>query len=106
MAEASYDRQLLAVHAAGFINAAGTTIITFGCGMTKISTGHYALLLDADSGLVNDESFTLVTPKSASQRVVSVVDTAQAQKDIFVRDGANSVADCDLEVALFKSVTH
>jgi hypothetical protein len=106
MAEASYERQHLAVHAAGFINAAGTTIITFGCAMTKIASGHFALLLDANSGLVNDESFTLVTPKGGSQRIVSVLDTAPQQKDIFVRDGANSAADCDLEVALFKSVTH
>ena len=51
MSDASYERQHLATHAAGFINAAGTTAINFGCQMTRIAEGHYGLMLDADNAV-------------------------------------------------------
>ncbi len=109
MAEASYNRQHLATHAAGFINGAGTTQITFGCQMTRLSQGHYALLLGADVGLVDDDSFTQVTVKGDGTgdsigANATVNDVSNVQKDIFVRS-LSSLADLDIEVIVWKSVT-
>lgn len=108
MAEASYERQHLALHAAGSISGgSGSSQVTFGCEMTRISGGHYALLLDANSGLINDESFTFVTVKSPSPRFAVVEDLSNTEKRIRVFDDTGSSATPDaIEVALFKSVTH
>lgn len=105
MAEASYERQHLAVHAAGFINAAGTTQITFGCLMTKLNTGHYGLLLDVNSGLIDDESFTFPQTKGAAVLLPVVEDVSNRDKRIRVFDQAGSFVDSDIEVKVFKSVT-
>jgi len=107
MADASYERQHIVTHAAGYINAAGTTRITFGCLMTRISSGHYGLLLDADSGVVDGESFTVVQPKQAADsRATIVEDLSSVEKRIRVfLTTAESLADSDIEVILFKTVT-
>lgn len=102
----SYERQHLAVFAAGYINAAGTTRINFGCQMTHVTTGHYALILDDSDNLIDDESFTLVTVKNTLPRFATVLDATPGIKRIFVRDEAATLTDSDIEVGLFRSVTH
>jgi hypothetical protein len=105
MAEASYEKQLLATHAAGFINAAGASIVTFGCQLTRIAVGHYALLLDANAGLVEDESYTVVTPKSSSLILSAVQDLSNTEKRIRLVNINASSADSDIEVTVQKTVT-
>lgn len=105
MADASYERQHLAVHAAGFINSDGSTQTTFGCTMTRVAAGVYAMVLDANSGVVNDESFSEVTVKSAVARCATVADTSNLVKTITVTTTLATNIDDDIEVILFKSVT-
>lgn len=93
------------MHAAGFINGAGTTITTFGCQLTRIDTGHYALLLDASDGLVDDESFTKVQAKGTAARGPVVDDTSNTEKRIRVFNAAGAAADTAIEIAVWKSVT-
>jgi hypothetical protein len=110
MSEASYDVQHLALHAAGSINAAGATVTVFGCQLTRISTGTYGVILDADAGVTSDECFTMVTPKG-NTFVTSVVDTSDFLKTITNRrfdptiPRVGSLSDANIEVVLWKSVT-
>lgn len=100
----SYDRQHLALFAAGYINAAGTTAVTFGCQMTRIATGHYGLILDADNGLVDDESFSFATVKNTDPRSAVVEDVSNGVKAIRVFTLVPSAIDSDIEVALYRPV--
>lgn len=100
-----YQRQHLSVYAAGFINASGSTVITFGCQLTHIATGHYGLILDDSDGLVNDESFTFVTPKATAARYPVVEDTSNGLKTIRVFSSVPSIVDCGIEVALYRPVS-
>lgn len=109
MSEASYERQHLAVHAAGYINGAGTTSVAFGCGMTRLSQGHFAVILDADSGLVDDDSFTQVTVKGdgtgdSISANATVNDVSNLRKDVYVRSVASLAVDLDIEVIVWKGV--
>lgn len=109
MADASYERQHLALQAAGAINAAGTSQVTFGCQMTKFAgTGHFGMVLDANSGVINDESFTFVTMKSSTAAFATVEDISNTDKRIHVFDDAGGSVEPSegIEVILFKSVTH
>ena len=106
MAEASYERQLLALQAAGYINGAGTTQVTFGCQMTRMATGHYALLLDDNNGVVSDESYVFVTPKGTAAASVTVNEVSNTRKDIYAWNMTGGALDTDIEVTMFKSVTH
>ena len=102
----SYEKQHLACYAAGHINGAGTTAVGFGCSLTRIGTGHYGIVLDANSGLVNDESYVFVTPKSTTAATRCVNDTSNTLKEIYVFDGSGSVlADTDIEIGIFRTVT-
>ena len=108
MSEASYDRQHLAVHAAGFISSDGSTATAFGCTMARNGTGAYSMVLGESAGVVSDESFIQVQPKSATfaQAVVtnnSLTSTRVKTFEIFNNAGSN--IDVDVEVVLFKSVT-
>lgn len=104
MADASYNRQHLAVYAAGHINGAGTSSQSFGCSLTRINTGHYGLILGDDAGLVNDESFTRVQVKGTANNAAIVVDTSNTLKTIHVKSNADASADADIEVAVFRSI--
>lgn len=104
MSEASYDRQHLAVHAAGFISANGATATTFGCTMTRLAEGQYAMVLDSNSGVVNDESFTEAIVKGVDAAATVVEDTSDTVKTINVFSGGSN-ADGAVEVILFKTVT-
>lgn len=105
MSEASYDRQHLAIHAAGFISGDGATATTFGCQMTRIDVGIYAMILDDNNGVIRFEDFIQITVKGASAGAAAFLDTGNTVKTINVLQGAASV-DSDIEVVLFKSVTH
>lgn len=105
MSDAAYERQHLATQAAGFINAAGTTAISFGCQMTRFAAGHYGLLLDASSGVINDETFSQVQTKGTALRSITVQDVSNVQKSIRTFDAAAVAADTDIEIILLKSVT-
>lgn len=107
MSDASYERQHLALHAAGYISADGTTVIAFGCAMTRFGVGHYGLLLDAVSGVVNAETFTFAQVKNTfgSVQLVAVNDDSNVEKHIRVFNSSGSALGiADIEVALFKSV--
>lgn len=106
MTYASYERQHLAVYAAGFINAAGTTRQSFGCELTRVSTGVFAAVFGAGDGLVNDQSYTFVTLKGASSAPpisVNVEDTSNLVKTIFLQ-GTTQLHQSDLEIAIFRTV--
>lgn len=107
MADASYERQHIATHAAGYINAAGSTALAFGCLLTRIGTGHYGLLLDVSAGLVNDEGFTLVQPKESATdlRSALVQDLSDVEKRVRVFNDLGATVDTDIEVILYKTVT-
>jgi len=112
MSQASYQRQQLALWAAAYINAAGTTLIAFGCSMVKSSAdGKYYLTLGAGDGLVTDDAFIFVQPRTTVPRVASQVDMpgTNLTKEIYVsspEDGeGGGPKDCDLEVAVYRSVT-
>ncbi len=101
----SYQRQHLALWAAGFINAAGTTRVEFGCQMTRIAAGHYGLILDADNTLADiDETFTKVAPKASLARYVTVNDDSASLKTIRTFSSTPSSVDTGIEVALYRSV--
>lgn len=105
MADNAYERQHLALHAAGYINALGTTQTTFGCTMTRTATGVYALVLGADDGVVNDESFADVTVKGANPRAAVIDDTSNTVKTIRVFNPSLAAQDTEIEVILRKTVT-
>jgi hypothetical protein len=106
MARRSYQLQHLAAFAAGTINAAGTTTVTFGCSMTRISTGNYGLILPSDANLQDRQTWTFVSIKGTAPRFKNVVDTTNALKTIQTFDGTGSAADADIEVTLYREVTN
>jgi len=105
MAEASYERQHLAMQAAGAINGAGTTITTFGCQLTRIGLGHYALILDGSNGVVANESFMKVQVKGTVAAGAVVEHASSTIKNIRVFSSSTTSTDASLEIALWKSVT-
>jgi len=118
MTYASYERQHLAMYAAGFISGDGLTRQGFGCELTRVGTGVYAIVLGADAGLVSDESYTFVTAKTqlgtsgAPRTLLSVEDTSNLVKTIFASGVSFAAAgitiartNVDLEVALYRTVT-
>jgi len=105
MADSSYNRQHLALHAAGQIDAAGSNPFGFGCQMTRLDLGHYALLLDANAGVPEGQAFTQVQVRGTAGRFPSVIDTSNTIKTIFTFDEGGTPEDVDIEVALFKAVT-
>lgn len=105
MADANYERQLLAVQAAGFISADGSNHFGFGCDLTRLGVGQYALLLGASDGVVDDHSFTIVQPKGTAACVASVEDASNVQKNIFVLNSSDAAVDTAIEVILFKAVS-
>ena len=111
MGFSSYNRQQLAVYAAGHINAAGDSSQSFGLGLTRLATGVYAAVFGADSGLVNDQSYTYVTTKGTSATPplsITVEDTSNLVKTIFVQSatgGPGQLQEAGLEVAIYRTVT-
>jgi hypothetical protein len=118
MAYASYERQLLSLFAAGFISGDGLTNAAFGCGLTRVATGVYAVVFGADSGLVAAESYVDVATKGvvgssgAPFALVTSEDTSNTVKTIFVNGisfaaaGVTIVpANVSLEIAVYRSVT-
>jgi len=103
MSTSPYNRQLLTCHAYGFIGATGASAAGFGCSMSRQTTGTYQLALDADSGLVEGQSFLLATPKASGARSISAQDSSNVLKTVFVFTDAGALVDTDVEVALFKS---
>lgn len=99
----SYQRQHLSLFAAGFINASGSSVATFGCGLTRLATGVYGLILDASAGLANNETFTFVTPKATAARYPVVEDTSNTLKTIRVFTALPSQVDTGIEVALYRT---
>jgi hypothetical protein len=105
MADESYERQHLALQAAGFINSTGATQTTFGCSMTRSATGVYAMVLGDNDGVDQFESFGSVTVKSANPFAASMQDTSNTVKTITTFNPSGLAADVDIEVILRKSVT-
>jgi hypothetical protein len=105
MADASYDVQHLALQAAGFISSDGVTVTTFGCQMTRSTTGTYAMILGDNNGVIDNESFEAATCKSSVRNVVAT-DTSNTIKTFLTFNELGSLADTGIEVALWKTVTH
>lgn len=105
MADASYERQHIALHAAGYINGAGTTVLSIGALLTRIGTGHYAMLLDASQGLVDDETFMMVQCKGTTAAAPVVQDLSNTEKRVRTFDTGGAVANTDIEIELYRSVT-
>lgn len=133
MGYASYERQQLALYAAGHIFGDGSSPAAFGCGLTRIGVGIYAVVLGNDDGLVDGESYVFVTAKFAAGQTgllpgisppdtrqpifpPTVEDTSNTIKTIFTYGLTLSVAGVTfgaadlpagggLEIALYRSVT-
>jgi len=108
MSQQSYERQQLALWAAAYINAAGTTLVAFGCSMVKSSAdGKYYLTFDAGSGLVPDEIFMNVQARHTEPRFVTDTDFVgnNTTKEIYVWGSDGVATDSDIEVAVYRSVT-
>lgn len=104
MTRRSYQRQHLALWAAGYINGAGTSAVAFGAQMTRIATGHYGLLLGTDDTLTDiDETFSFVQAKGTEERWATVNDDSAALKTVRVFNQSAAV-DTDIEVKVFRSV--
>jgi hypothetical protein len=103
----SYERQHLAAYAAGYINDSGTTQVTFGCQMTRVGLGTYAVVLPDDANLLDNESFTFVTIKGSVPLYKMVTDTSNRVKTVNVNEisAVGTGVDSDIEVVLFRSVT-
>jgi hypothetical protein len=106
MAEASYERQHLVAHAAGWMNGAGTTTLSWGCTLTRIAAGHFGLLLDASLGVVDNESFAIVMVKGATApRLTAIEEVSATEKRIRIfNTGGVAVAE-EIEVILNKTVS-
>lgn len=105
MSSASYEKQHLVIHAAGFISADGSTKIGFGCLMTRFNTGHYGMLLDANSGVSDGQSFATVITKGSAYRAPCVENVSDFRKDIFVYPpNDENIADADVEIILFRAI--
>ncbi len=111
---ANYDTQLLALVAAAAINADGTTAITYGCAITRTNTGLYTLVLPTGMGIIDEQSFTRITPKASvtnpAQPPVVVVasdlsDNLTKQISCFLNSDA-TLADCGLEIVVQRTATY
>lgn len=101
----SYERQHLAAFAAGSMNAAGTTQVTFGCALTRTDVGLYDVILPVDAGLEDRQTFMFVTIKAdVGPLYQGVADTDLRTKRIFIHDSSGSTVDNDFEVVLFRTV--
>jgi hypothetical protein len=100
----SYQRQHLSLYAAGFINAAGTSVVTFGCQLTRIAAGEYGVLLGTGDGQVEAQTFTFVTPKATAARYPVVEDTSNNLKTVRVFTSVPSQVDTGIEVHLYRTV--
>jgi hypothetical protein len=99
-----YDQQQLALQAYGSISADGLTVQNQGCILARTGAGVYTLTLNADSGVVDGQSMTDVTRKSAVGGSYGVIDTSNLVKTINTFDVAGAAADCAIEVKLYKSL--
>ncbi len=105
MTRKSYQRQHLALWAAGFINAAGTTAIAFGAEMTRVAVGHYGLLLTNNNDLADiPETFSLVQAKQSTEARWAVVNDDTAPFKSIRVFNESVAADADIEIKVFRSV--
>ncbi len=102
---ADYSSQILATVAAATINADGTTPITYGCAITRNSTGVYSLILPTGEGLIDAQSFTWVTAKGPNQAVLVVSDNADTYTKTIssFNNTGGAVVDSGLEVVVQRS---
>ncbi len=77
MAGHNYDQQVLSlVAAASFTDLLAASLITYGCALTRNSTGVYALILPSGEGLIDAQAFICVTQKAGGNPPVVIVATA------------------------------
>jgi hypothetical protein len=101
----SYNTQILALQAAGSINGDGTTPITYGCSLTRFSSGVYKLILPTGLGIIDPQSFTKVTAKGPDTTFPVVSDEADTYtKTITMFDvGGDGPTDSAIEVFVQRS---
>jgi hypothetical protein len=112
---ANYDTQILAMVAAAFISSDGSTATTYGCAITRNSTGVYTLILPTGEGLIDPQSFVRVTAKASivttgiTTPVMTVAtnlaDTFSKQVNCFSNNDG-SPTDSDLEIVVQRTVTY
>ena len=112
MAVSSYNKQLLALQAAGYINGDGSTPVTYGCTMTRFASGVYKLILPTGEAVNDDQTFSSVTAKAghgglrATNSAIAVVsDESDFIKTITMISGTTGTTpvDCAIEVTLQRS---
>jgi hypothetical protein len=95
----TYNPQILALQAAASINADGTTPITYGCAITRFSSGIYKLILPTGLGVIDAQSFTKVTQKGTIGVAVIVSDESDFIKTISCFSNVEAVlVDTAIEV--------
>lgn len=103
MSVSSYNKQILADQAAGSIFGDGTTPITYGCSMTRTSTGIYKLILPTGEGLIDAQTFTTVTCKGPGPASAVASDESDFIKTVTVVNDAGSVVNQNVEIVVRRS---
>lgn len=110
---ADYSRQILAVSAAASMNGDGSSPITYGCSITRISTGIYKLILPTGEGVTDGQSFTQVTlkpfvstpnPTWHDNAMASVSDESEYIKSIIIQNIRTDSPDTIIGVLADKGV--
>jgi hypothetical protein len=102
----NYSSQILATVAAASINFDGSTPITYGCSITRFSSGVYKLILPTGDAVINSQSFTRATgkfPFAATACLLVVSDETDYIKTVTAYDGPNSPSDTGVEIVVQRS---
>ncbi len=108
----AYSSQILALQAAASIDYDGSTPITYGCAITRFSSGVYKLILPTSLGVIDGQSFTRVTAKMTPGNAGSVClpvvsDETSHIKTITMFDNAGSgPTDMSIEVVVQRSTVN
>jgi len=99
-----YNPQILALQAAASIQSDGSTPITYGCSITRFSSGVYKLILPTGLGVIDAQSFTKVTGKGPNQVVIVASDETFHIKTFTCFDNTSgNPEDTTIEAAVQRS---
>lgn len=101
----AYNAQVLALIAAASINGDGTTPITYGCSITRFSSGVYKLILPTGEGTIDAQTFTRVGGKGPTQAVIVASDEADGYTKTFTAfdNGGGGPTDTAIEAVVQRS---
>jgi hypothetical protein len=104
MAARNYQRQQLAAYAAGYINGSGASRYGFGCAMTRLGVGMYAMILPTGAALQNRKTFSFVAVKGTTALVGNPNDNSDFVKEVDLTDINGDFADGEFEIVLYSAV--